>query len=418
MKIMGFIISIILFIYPSLNYSLTNESILSSDEIRLFYLMNAMRKDRKIKPLKFSIKLFIKAREHSKKMAMSGVLKDKGLEDNSENSKDESGIIRIRAVLSSGANFVEESVEKIKSNYNHYRAVINSEFLSSAIAIVRSEATGNWYMSQLFLKEEEKDDSFYLEEIEFERLLQLIKIRDFDKTPSIEKIINLLGIKDFVKPDDEKITFGLNRKSVLERLDEFIHDPKTRYKTIISADSILIHLKDMHAPFSYIQLTFSNINDIFTGLHTISYYFKEKSYLKEKEILEKKYGKDNLIPEKYVNSPYYYKIPTNEKLKFSYWITEDYIIAFRWLGEEGFYVTITKTIFSLRYINFFKRDFNIQYPLSMRAYIRLLQEFLKRSPHFEPIEFIKNCKISFHAAKKERKTEMQIGDDKIEILYY
>lgn len=355
---------------------------MTKDERRLFHLINNMRKDRKVKPLKFSEELYQKAKEYSINMSKQGMIKDKSFETTMEKDTDQA--IRFKTIFSAGSNFIEELEESIRKNFSYYRTVINKEYTVSAVAITQSPSTGLYYMSQLFLRKDESQTAYYVE------------VRDFYK---------LLKVSN-------DISFGLKRKSVLEKLEAFVHYPGKKYQTGITSNSVSISLRDKHLPNSYLQLVFSNSTDIFTGVHTKSYFFKYRDYQKERERLEKIYN----TPEKQ-QSPFYYN-RVDEKRNLCFWITADEIVEFRWIDKEGVYVTITKTQFGLRYINRYKHLYNLKYKLSMDVYLRVLKEFLARSNHFEVTEFIRNCKVDFFRPEKEVKVVMKMKNEKLEFRYF
>ncbi|GMT49904.1 MAG: hypothetical protein IEMM0008_1443 [bacterium] len=363
---------------------------LKDDETRLFYQVNAMRKDRRLRPLKFSPSLYEKAKSNSEKMAQTlDLIKDKSSSGN---------LVSFNTVFSSGTNYVEEFVSKIRDNFAYYRTVINSDYVESAIAIRKGKKTGLFYMSQWFKKVNGTSDAYYLEAKEFSKLLAAT---------------------------ENEISFGLNRNTILKRLDRFIHDPRSIYTYTLTSNSINIALNDKHKPYDYIQMVFSNSEDIITGFHTKSYFFKEQEYAMEKVRLDGLYSK-----EEGGQSPWYYHREDNN-LRLNFWISQikdpdeditgekkvDVIVEFRWLGKEGVYVTIVKTLFGLRYVNRYRKNYNLEHPIRKGVYLRLLKEFLKRSPYFEVTDFMKHCKVTFKN-QKEVIAEMNYRGDRIKIKYY
>ncbi len=368
----------------------TGKSNLKDDETRLFYQINAMRKDRRLKPLKFSPSLYEKAKSNSEKMAQTlDLIKDKSTDGD---------LVSFNTIFSSGTNYVEEFVSKIRANFAYYRTVINSDYVESAIAIKEGKKTGLFYMSQWFRKANGKSDAYYLEAQEFSKLLAAT---------------------------ENEISFGLNRSTILKRLDRFIHDPKSIYRYTLTSNSVTIALNDEHKPFNYIQMVFSNSEDVITGFHTKSYFFKEQEYTKEKTRLDGLYSKGEGE-----QSPYYFN-REDKNLRLNFWITQikdpneaitgekkiDVIVEFRWLGKEGIYVTIVKTLFGLRYVNRYRKNYGLEHPIRKSVYLRLLKEFLKRSPYFEVTDFMKHCKVTFKDGK-EVTAEMNYRGDRLKIKYY
>ncbi len=395
------LIAIVLFVHVAFCQTGEEKTVVNHQERRLFYLLNAMRKDRKIKPLKFSPSLYQEAKKLSEGMAVSGVLKTASLSNKEKDAKLSGGNARFRAVLSSGANYIEETVSVIKNHFSHYRTVINAEYTEAAIAIVRGKKTGLYYMTQILRKGDKESNAYYLEAKEFEEILQLLSIRDISEAKS-DSETNSAESLDKIK----KIVFGINQQSAIDRLDAFIHHAKNRYSTTISASSIMIYLKDAHPPLNYIQITSSSVViDIYPGVNTITYFFKERNYIKEKELLEEIYGTAKNPPDKWKNSPYYFH-RYDERLKLAYWVTENEIVEFRWLGEEGVYVTVTKADYGWTYINYLKDNFNLKHPIPKRLYLRFLIEFLKRSSHLEVTDFIKLLKVSHYTPERVKQTKM------------
>ncbi len=368
----GYYIIIFLLLTVFNSYSQTNNT-LQNDEIKLFYLINNMRKDRNLRPFKFSEKLY------------KNIVSRK------------TGVI-IRTDFGSGVNYIEELASKIKSNFALYRKIIDPDNIEAALKIVPEPEKGKYYSMFLEVQGPQKNpNSYYYEVKEFEKILKVF----------------------------DQMLYGYSRQTVLQMLDDFIHDPTEKYDFTISTTSVTMALKDRHKPFSYIQLIFSNSIDIFTGIHTKTYFFKEKEHLDEIKKIKKDFKS---LDEKYKDLAGQYKkysritsaLQDHEKNKISFWISdnEKEIAEFRWMGDEGVYITRTQSLFGVRYINYHKEDYGIKYPIPQKIYLRLLVEYLRRSLHFEVTEFIKQCKISYYQTGLVKRAEMNWQGDRIIFQYF
>ncbi len=368
------------------------------NEKRLFIIINSMRKDKKIPPFRFSPKLYVLAKEHSKKASLSRSIKNK---DNK--------LIYIRSILADGTNYIKQTEKAIRSNTNHYYTILNPNIRESAIAIEYNKKLGLYYISHALGRGPISNDSYYLQEKEFDELLSIVDIKNsMDRT--------------------DRIRFGLNRVSIIKNLKPFIDHPKNIYYTKLSAGSIIIYLKDSRSPENYLKVSFSDMSQKFKGVYNITYYFKERTFLKEYGLLKDIFGLKKAIPLSWSGYPYHFRVEDN-KLKFyihkmdktkkqAYWITDDKIVEFRWQGTEGVYVSITKTNYGYHYVNLFKAQYNLKYPLRKQVYLRLLAEYLIRMDNFNIIDFLKSYAIRFYGPNKVETATLRNNTFKINYFYY